>query len=611
MALRRATLTLLLSLLAGTGVTGVSPGAARADSDPVAERASITYRLDRARGRVNATGSFRFTNRIPVQRVGNRVRRTYLDRWGPIAIAADARGLRVRPRSVKVQRIPTGGPFDNLLFSFPRIFNGDSVSFTLSWRVPGRDSTAGTVVTDAYSRFCWTGQPVDTGSMTLVVPRDLEVVTQGSAVRSSRKGRERRLTARGGLAVFYACTDVYDPSLLVRRDLVSPLGHAVSVEGLPGHDAWLEMTSQSVTQALAGVEGVVGAPLPGDDPIKVRQVPSTALQGYAGDFDPRSGVIRLGAEGASVALLSHELSHAWFNTATVADNWLWEGLAEWTSRETIGLPCDQPVEQPLGGRPDLGDWKVLQSADASFEDQQVVRWQYLAACAIQGQVSAAIGAPRMRAVIGMLLSGDSPYDLVPVQAGDPSPEPSGLPTAPDRDLATSTPPHVPPGGGPPDPTPTALPGTPGPVPSVTPPADGFSATRSSKRRTRPVDWRQWLDIVDEAGLVPAGVTDLTFAEDLLVTTGVIRRRAVRDRADARVAFHELRALGPGGVTPAMVRRGMDHWEFDDALRDMRLATRIANRLTALPASAERAELWSAYERATSRAALERLRDRLP
>ncbi len=479
------------------------------------------------------------------------------------------------------------------------------MSFTLSWRVPGRDSTAGTVVTDAYSRFCWTGQPVDTGSMTLVVPRDLEVVTQGSAVRSSRKGRERRLTARGDLAVFYACTDVYDPSLLVRRDLVSPLGHAVSVEGLPGHDAWLEMTSQSVTQALAGVEGVVGAPLPGT-PHQVRQVPSGAQVTLA--IRPSSGVIRWGPKALGGPPVTRALTRVVQHgpSPTTGSG----GLAEWTSARP-SAPCDQTVATP---RRPARTASTGRSSRARRVPSRTSSWCSavpLAACAIQGQVSAAIGAPRMRAVIGLLLSGDSPYDLVPVQAGDPSPEPSGLPTAPDRDLATSTPPHVPPGGGPPDPTPTALPGTPGPVPSVTPPADGFSATRSSKRRTRPVDWRQWLDIVDEAGLVPAGVTDLTFAEDLLVTTGVIRRRAVRDRADARVAFHELRALGPGGVTPAMVRRGMDHWEFDDALRDMRLATRIANRLTTLPASAERAELWSAYERATSRAALERLRDRLP
>ncbi len=601
MARHRSLITAGLTLVLAVSGLASTSSATLADSDPVAERAQITYRLDRARQRVQARGSFRFTNRIPVQRVGNRVRRTYLERWGPIAISADATNLRVRPRSVKVQRIPTGGPFDNLVFSFPRIFNGGSVSFTATWNEPGREgaSTAGTVVSAPYSHFCWVGQPVDSGPISLVVPRDLEVVNQGSPVRQSRSGGQRRLTARGDLAAFYVCTDVYDPSLLVRRDLVSPLGHAATVEGLPGHDAWLDATSQSVAEALAGVEMVVGAVLPGRDPIKVREVPSSALQGYGGDFDPRTGVVRVGEQGASVALLAHELSHAWFNADTLNDNWLWEGFAEWASREVVGAPCDQPVELPFGGRPDLDDWLVLQTSSASFEDQAMVQWQYAAACAIQGRVSAAIGRERMQRAIEVLVSGESPYDLLPDVPG-PTTTPTATPSASPEPL------RLPPGGVPPTATPA--------VPSASPRAQTTdrSATRSSKRRTRPVDWRQWLDIVDEVGLAPAGIEDLTFAEDLLVETGVIRRRAVRGRADARAAFRELQALAPAGVTPVVVRRALDAWDFDVATRETRLARQVAERIgTASTDPAELASLWAAYEAASSRQALQRLRDRLP
>jgi hypothetical protein len=410
------------------------------------------------------------------------------------------------------------------------------------------------------------------------------------------------------------CTDVYDPSLLVRRDLVSPRGHAVRVEGLPGHDAWLDATIGSVSEALRGVETVVGAPLPGDDPIKVREVPSSALQGYAGDFDPRSGVVRVGEQGASVGLLTHELSHAWFNADTLDDNWLWEGFAEWTSREAVGAPCDQAVEPPFGGRPDLGDWKVLPAGGASFEDQAMVQWQYAAACAIQGQVSSAIGQERMQRVIGVLLAGDPPYDHVPTglaaAGATPSASTDGGPSP------SPEPRHLPPGGlpsGSVPPTSAATPeGSSAPGASVVTATTGRSATPSSKRRTRPVDWRQWLDIVDETGLVPAGIEDLTFAEDLLVETGVIRSRAVRGRADARAAFHELRGLAPAGITPVVVRRAMDTWDFEAARGHMRLARQVADRLRAVSgASPERADLWKAYESASSRQALLRVRDRIP
>ncbi|MFN8518359.1 MAG: hypothetical protein U0667_02980 [Chloroflexota bacterium] len=624
MAVGRVPWNLLLGLVLAATATLTSPGVGRADDDPVAERAAITYRLDPAKGRIDATAKVRFTNRIPSQRSGNRIRRYYLDRWGPIAIPADATRVKVRPRSVKVQRMPTGSAYDNLVFSFPRIYNGSSVSFTLTFTIRGDGtSQTGTVVTDAYSHFCWPGQPVDTGPISLLVPRRTEAVTQGSAVRVRRSGSQLRLTARASdLAGFYACTDVYDPSLMVRRDLVSPRGHAVTVEGLPGHEAWLEATSQSIAEALAGVEAIVGAPLPGDDPVRVREVPSGALQGYAGDFDPASGVVRVGSDGASVGLLSHELSHAWFNAGTLATNWLWEGLAEWSSRETVGFPCDQPVEPPFEGRPHLADWQVLQSANATFEEQQTVQWQYEAACAIQGQVAAAVGSDRMRQVIGVLLSGDSPYDRLPETAGEPTAAPSVPPAAspsPSPLLTATEPPRLPPGAPPATPAPRQTPVAsaespvaPSPMASTgVVPATAVSATGSSKRRTRPVDWRQWLDIVDEVGLVPARVEDLTFAEDLLVRTGVIRRAAVEGRAEARAAFHELQALAPSGVTPALVRRDLDRWEFEAADRDGRLARQVATRIAALAQGTDQAVAWAAYEAATSRAALQALRDSLP
>lgn len=614
MAARRAPLVLLVALLVALGAPMVGPGVALADKDPVAERTAITYRLDRQRGRVAARASVRFTNRIPTQRVGNRLRRYYLEQWGPIAISADATGVKVKPRSVKYQRVPSGGAYDNLVFTFPRIYEGQSVSFTVTWSVPGQGAgsgVSGTVVGPAYSHFCWSGQPVDTGPIQLVLPRSLEAVTQGSPVRTTVSGRERRITARArDLATFYACTDVYDPTLLVRRDLTSPGGHPVSVESLPGHEAWLDGTSASVAEALAAVEGLVGAPIPGEDPIRVREVPSTALQGYAGEFDPKSGVIRLGADGASVALLAHELSHAWFNADTLSTNWLWEGLAEWASRTSVGVPCDHPVEQPFGGKPHLADWQVLQSGVSSFEDQQVVQWQYEAACAIQGQVSAAIGEDRMREVLALLRSGDSPYDLLPATEPVAVPQPSAPTSTSSPGDGPTEPPRLPPGGALPSPQATTA-AAPSAAPTITPLAANVSPTRSSKRRTRPVDWRQWLDVVDEAGLEPAGVTDRTFGEDLLVATGVIKRSAVKGRAETRAAFHELRALSPDGRTPVVVRRSLDDWDFDVAARDMRLARKVADAIDALPADAPGvADLWAAYERAASRQALQRLRDRL-
>ncbi len=142
-------------------------------------------------------------------------------------------------------------------------------------------------------------------------------------------------------------------------------------------------------------------------------------------------------------------------------------------------------------------------------------------------------------------------------------------------------------------------------------ASAWSATASSKRRTRPVDWRQWLDIVDEVGLFPAGVPDLQLAQGLLVRYGIAKRSGLQDRADARAGFHALRDLAPDGRTPVVVRRLLDTWDFADAWRAIALAVGIAAQLSATPADgAGLADRWAEYEGATSVRALERLSEAL-
>ncbi len=583
----------LIGVLAALVITvsAIGSSIARADGDKVAERATITYRLDRKRARVVVTASFRWTNQIP----STAFRRYYLEQWGPIAVPSGAKAFKVQGRGVRAQRIPTGGGFDNVIVSFPRIYRGQSVSFTASWVLPSRgaDSTTEVRVTDAYSYLCWTGQPVDSGAVTLVMPKALEAVTRGSAVRTSRSGGSRRISARpsGDLAAFYACTDVYDRRLLDRRDVVSPGGRMVSIEGWPDDPVWLAVATASVATALAGLESVVGQPLPGDRPIGVREVAANALMGYGGEFDPGSGLIRVGEAGASARLLAHELAHTWFNDRGLSTNWLWEGLAEWTARTADGQPCEPPGDYPAKGKPRLGTWRIL-GLGAPLDQQAVVEYQYVAACSIMQQVAEAVGPDKMREVLGVLLDGRSPYDRLPSQ------QPSAEPGASAGPVASA------------DPSPQ-LNGTPR---SALPPATAgrSSPTASHGRRTKPVDWRQWLDIVDEVGLEPAGIPDARFGERLLLGYGIASRSQLKGRVEAREAFHDLRRLAPDDVSPVIVRRQLDDWEFSEARQSIRLARDIAERLVALPAgTAGLAEHWANYERATSRRALERVNRAIP
>ena len=91
----------LIGVLAALVITlsGIGSSVARADGDKVAERATITYRLDRKRARVVVTAGFRWTNQIP----STAFRRYYLEQWGPIAVPSGAKAFKVQGRGVRAQ----------------------------------------------------------------------------------------------------------------------------------------------------------------------------------------------------------------------------------------------------------------------------------------------------------------------------------------------------------------------------------------------------------------------------------------------------------------------------------------------------------------------------
>ncbi len=472
---------------------------------------------------------------------------------------------------------------------FPRTLLGQSKSFRATWTLPSRgaNSTNPTRVTDAYSHFCWYGQPVDSGKVTAVLPRDVEAETSGSDVRTSSGSRSTTVSARQktNLATFGACTDVYDGDLLLHKDFTSPAGHLVTVEGWPDDPTWLSDTSSSVEFALTSLESIIGAPIPGSRDILIREAAGNSLGGYGGYFDSNSSVIRVNEVADSPLLLTHEIAHAWFDSDHFAAPWLTEGLAEWAARVAAQEPCFEP-SYPAKGTPALGKWRYLGYKPSSSRSA-LVDYQYQASCAVMTQVADAIGPDRMRDVIGVMLDGRSPYDRLPeVRSTTATPAPTLGPGS-----------HV-------GPRQAAS-----PSPGVTQTARSiWSATPSSRIRTQPVDWRQWLDVVDEIGLTPAGVAGPSLGETLLTTHGIATAKQLRDRETTRAAFHALQAATPGAITPAYVRRLMDAWKFADAQKAIVLAAQVAATLSAslLAASDATSEAWTTYENARSAADLQRV-----
>jgi hypothetical protein len=424
------------------------------------------------------------------------------------------------------------------VLSFPRAYQGQRRDIRVSYQLPaGRPkSDLPTRVTDAYAHFCWHGQPTDSGTIVAVLPGGYDTETYGGSVRerNTRKRTMVQSTRTRELGRFpLVCTDAFATAALIRTETLSPSGQSVVVEGWPEDPEWTTAITEGIKATLPALEAIIGIAFP-QERLTVRQVASQALGGYAGDFIPKRGQIRVGERLDDPALVAHELAHAWSNGGTLEELWMIEGLAEWAGTTAAGTECPEAGEYPGGGSPRLREWRYL-GANASREDRAVIAYQYAAACRLFAEVAELIGGERMRDVTTALLLRSPAYVA---------------PNGPDMTGGAESEPDDEPGG----------------------------KSRTSAEVPVP-GWRDWLDTVDEIGLLRAGITDLEAAERLLIEQGVARPRDLAGRAEARAAYHEALAATDHPV-PMLVPRLMDDWRFADALRALDLAAEVRAGLEA-------------------------------
>ena len=174
---------------------------------------------------------------------------------------------------------------------------------------------------------------------------------------------------------------------------------------------------------------------------------------------------------------------------------------------------------------DLADWEVVRPTADPETIEQTIAAQEAAACGIVSAVAGRMGEEQWGVVLGALLDGETKY----VGSAGPS-------------------------------------------------------TASTAR----VDFREWLDAVDERGLVPAAkadptyaanLTELDFAQDLLADYSVpTDPLELIERSEARARYHQFLADAAPLGAPLAVREAMDNWLFDDAMRNLDQAYEVLDAL---------------------------------
>ena len=529
--------------------------------DSLAVKSDTAYRLNPGQENVSVVVDVTMTNRAgptysvrPCSAGSSRRCRFktsyYYDEWGYIYVPVGANKARfssgVRARLDKKTRY-----YRRYQVSFPRLDYGRSRTFTVRYVLPGGKprSQHETRVLDAYSYFCWHGQPGDTGSVSVRMPPGYKATTWygQTKTKAARKSTTIDGRVKGNPGKFYACTDATKPGKLLRTKTTSPGGQQVTVEGWPEDPAWSEMMGQAIEDVLPELEELIGEPLPLDK-VTIREVTRQSLDGYGSNFGLRNAMLRLGDHIDSPAGAARGLAWAWFNDRRIDEAWLRHGLGDWAGYKAIDEFCTWPGTYPGKGKPRLRTWKRLKERPTERQ-VAIVDWQYDMACWLIQKSANRVGTERMREVIAALVNGTTKY---------------------------------------------------GPQPG-----------RAMYTKRKPATWRDWLDAIDEVGMVPAGWSHLTISEQDLRDQGIATRKELKGRAPTRKLYHEALEAMDGTVMPRLVNDAMGRWDWKTARKAIAVsrATHRAIVEHEEMAEADRLSLMKAFAAADSFKALRDVKGR--
>jgi hypothetical protein len=412
----------LTAVLFSTSLLALAPATALAQMEGVKETSKSTYTLVPERDAVQAHSVIKLVNqRKPTKSRGpckGAPRRTcttttryYIAGWSVILALPGADDVAVTGKGIKPQLLATTSWGSGYSVSFPKLFHKKKQTIDLRYELPdgGPASDVRTRVTDAYARFCWSGQYTDTGTVRAVLPAGWEAVTAGGATTTSAGGDGTVVTATRkkspGSSVL--CTDAFLAEALDRSRSPAPGGQVITYHAWPDDPAWTGAISDIVDEYLPVLETTFGSPMPFAE-LTIQEAARINNFGQPSDLDPSIPRLMLDEDvdfaGAPVAALAR----TWFADGSIADPWLAEGLALWAGLTATGSACPDPGPYPLEGAPSLLEWQVRDVPH--YVDPALPAWQAMAACSIVQEVADLVGPERMSRVVASLLEGTPRYD---------------------------------------------------------------------------------------------------------------------------------------------------------------------------------------------------------
>ena len=400
--------------------------AAPLQEDGLETRTTSTYVVDPEAGAIRVTVEVSVTNQIPNRTRGGIIEQAYFSEIG-VPILAEARDLvatRAGGGTAAVTTRDIGIPYARsaVIELEPNLFYGQTQSLTLTYNLPNQPprSPGLTRANDAFVTFpAFTFGDPGMGSIEVRLPERFDVeVVRGELERSTADGQTvlsaENLDNPDAFLAFVVATD--EEKLVIEP--VDVEGAEVEVRAWPDDPAWADFAATNIADAKPVLEDLLGLPWPREEPLAVVESTGPYAYGYAGWYSEADGMISVGDE-LDPLVLTHELSHVWFNSQLFDDRWVAEGFAEVYA--TLALEeLDQPQDGAAvpnrsgAGAVALNDWSdpfLLDESSAATETYGYATSRY-----VIDQVVAEVGVEAMQEVLAAARERTIPY------AGDPEPE---------------------------------------------------------------------------------------------------------------------------------------------------------------------------------------------
>ncbi len=513
----------ILCALLSCAVGFAAPPAAMA-ANGVAETAVTTYTVNTAKSEIDVTASLSIKNLIPskVESCGVLCTNTtnYYITDAFITVPTQAGAVSATSDGGAVKQTPdiSSGITRSLKLTFPKLWYGQTRKVTATYAIPaGAGASGGFRALKAYAALCAWGNDSSTGAdsqaVNVLVPDGFAVsVTGGLALNMSGDKNGVQTYTSGSVPTGKGTYTCLQASN--PSGLVSTTGQvgnsSFTIRSWPEDTAWAATLAGYIRNDVPKLQSLSGLPFP--DGVTIVEAGNQELGGYGATYLWQTKTATM-TEGSGEAMTVRELASILYSPL-FADFWISDGFAQF-SKKILGpaayTPCSDPGRYPGTGSPSLTAWKQLEP-NSTATDVAESNWQYAASCYLVTKLADTIGPDKLKTVLNYASA---------------------------RAVAYS-----------------------GPVPEIY--AD----------RTSPVSARQLLDLIDEIGMLPAGVQDLDEAQNLLSGYGIFTASDLQSRSQARAAYHGLAKSAGTWKLPVAITRPMAEWDFGTARTRIATATQI-------------------------------------